>query len=216
MTKTEFAARTIRELIRSGALAPGERLMVEKLKLDLGMSPTPIREALRSLQADGLVAYRPHHGIFVATLSAAEVEEVFRLRSTLEPEAVERAVELMDDTLIVQLRKVHQELTRAAERGDAKRFAEYNSRWHWTLYRAAQSPRLEDFIERLWEAFPWRIFGAIPGRTERTGREHSEIEKAVAERDGPAAAALMREHINNGRDTLLARMREVEEQAGLE
>ena len=83
-TKTELALQILRDRIRTGALEPGRRLRLNLLTAELGMSPTPIREALRLLQADGLVTYRPHQGIVVAELSEPQTAEVIRLRCLLE------------------------------------------------------------------------------------------------------------------------------------
>jgi DNA-binding GntR family transcriptional regulator len=216
MTKAEYAARTLRARIRSGHLAPGERLAVERLKLEFGMSPTPIREALRVLQTDGLVEYRPHHGIFVAALSADDVEEIFRLRAALESMAVERAVRHIDPATLAALDEIHARLVEASGRDAPDEVAELNSRWHWTLYGAARSPRLEDYVERLWEAFPWRVFSAIPGATADTVAEHSAIQEAVREGKGRQAAKLLSAHIVRGRQTLLDRLRELDEARGRE
>src|SRR5262245_28498270 len=106
-TKTELALEVLRERIRNGELAPGERLRVDELTQELGMSATPIREALRLLQADRVVDYRPHHGIVVAELSIGKTEEVYRLRALLEPLAVELAVPKLDDAARAEIESLH-------------------------------------------------------------------------------------------------------------
>ena len=92
LTKTDAACAALREAIEADRLAPGERLAVKRLVEDLQMSPTPIREALRLLQAEGLAVYKPHHGMVVADYPAESVAEVSRMRALLEPLAVELAV----------------------------------------------------------------------------------------------------------------------------
>jgi DNA-binding GntR family transcriptional regulator len=212
LTKAEYAAQILRTRIRSGELAPGERLAVDRLKHEFAMSPTPIREALRVLQTDGLVEYRPHHGIFVATLSAEDVEEIFRLRVTLETMAIERAVELLDADGLARLDAIHAELIEASDRHAEEEVAELNSRWHWALYHEARSPRLADYVERLWEAFPWRVFSAIPGSTEHTVAEHSAIQAAVHAGKAKEASKLLGAHILRGKQTLLQRVRAFDEE----
>ena len=86
-TKADIALHAIRERILSGELQPGDRVRPDALTAELEMSPTPIREALRLLQADRLVHYEPHHGIVVARLSSKEIEDIYLVRSLLEPVA---------------------------------------------------------------------------------------------------------------------------------
>src|SRR5262249_27974583 len=91
-TKAQIALEEVRERLRAGQLRPGERVRVDDLARELAMSPTPIREAVRLLQADGLLLYRPHHGIVVTELSSSATEEVYCLRLLLEPLATKLGV----------------------------------------------------------------------------------------------------------------------------
>src|SRR5262249_37791413 len=158
----------LRDGIRTGSLRPGQRLRVADLTRELGMSPTPIREALRLLQADGLVDYRSHHGIVVAELSADATAEVYRLRAVLEPLAVELAVPRLSDADVDELERLH-------ERHATSPSSERNRAWHWRIYEASGSNLLNDFIRRLWEAFPWRMSGALPGRAKLSQEEHTAV-----------------------------------------
>jgi DNA-binding GntR family transcriptional regulator len=213
LTKTEIALQALRERIRSGDLAAGARLRVEDLAEELAMSPTPIREALRLLQADALVDYRPHYGIVVAERSVDEVRDLFRLRSVLEPLAMELAVPRLDGEALARLERAHERQVDAvrAKRGNA--IAKSNSDWHWTIYEAAGSPLLTGFIRRLWEAFPWRTMWAVPGRSEESLRQHTAMMKAIRKRDAKRAADLLREHVTSGEATMLAQL-EREDAAG--
>src|SRR5690348_4749364 len=121
LTKTEIALQVLRERLRSGDLAPGARLRVEELANDLEMSPTPVREALRLLQADGLVDYRAHHGIVVSELTPEEIQDLFRLRTVLEPLAVELAVPRLGRADLARLERLHEQQVAAVavKRGSA-------------------------------------------------------------------------------------------------
>jgi DNA-binding GntR family transcriptional regulator len=206
LTKTEIALQALRERIGSGDLAPGARLRVEELANELAMSPTPVREALRLLQADGLVDYRAHYGIVVSKPSVDEIRELFRLRSVLEPLACELAVPRLDERTLAQLDRAHEQQVEAvgANRGSA--IAKSNADWHWTLYEAAGSPLLSDFIRRLWQAFPWRTMWALPGRSELSLRQHTALMKAIRKGDARGAAELLREHVTSGEETMLAEL----------
>jgi DNA-binding GntR family transcriptional regulator len=200
LTKTELALHALRDGIRAGDLRPGQRLRVDDLTHELGMSPTPIREALRLLQADGLVDYRPHHGIVVAELSAEATAEVYRLRALLEPLAVELAVPRLSHDDVDELERLHERHARSPSSED-------NRAWHWTVYEASGSALLNDFVRRLWEAFPWRMIWALPGRARRSHDEHEAVMEAIRRRDTVAAAELMKAHVSSSRETLLAHLR---------
>lgn len=207
LTKTEIAVQEVRERLLNGSLQPGQRLRVEPLTRELGMSPTPIREALRLLQADGLVEYRPHHGIVVLEVSAEATAEVYQLRALLEPYAAELAVRKLTSERLGELEELHELLTTAA-RTDSLTLSDHNRAWHWALYQSGDSQLLNDFIRRLWDAFPWRTMWAVPGRTELTLQEHDAIMEAIRARDSARASALMKAHIVSGRSTVLGQLRQ--------
>jgi DNA-binding GntR family transcriptional regulator len=198
--------QVLRDRIRAGELAPGERLRVEELARELDMSPTPIREGLRVLQADGLVNYRAHYGIVVAEITSEQIKEIYRLRTLLEPAAVELAVPQLDDEQLSELERLHDLHAAALSSNRPGAIAQLNSEWHWALYDASGSPLLNDFIHRLWETFPWRTMWALPGRIELSHRQHARVMKAIRARDAARAAEQMRLHVASGEETLLERL----------
>lgn len=206
-TKTEAAFATLREAIEEGRLAPGERLAIRPLVEDLQMSPTPIREALRLLQAEGLAEYRPHHGMVVAEYSPESVAEVSRMRALLEPLAVELAVARANGDQIAEMRAAHR-AHRDAVHGDAGggHAASLNAAWHQAVYRPCDSRMLTDFIARVWSAVPveaiWRS-----ARAEESFAQHELIMDAIERGDAAEAGELMREHIEYGVGATLAHMR---------
>lgn len=205
-TKTELATQTLRSRIRLGELEPGEPLRIDVLTRELGMSSTPVREALRLLQADGLVDYHPHRGTTVAASKDDQsVDEVYRLRMILEPYATKAAVGLMTDEELAKLEQTHQSLVRVAtaQRLSRRRLSEHNVAWHWMIYRASRMPILAELIERLWDAFPWRTVWVLPETITWSVEDHEAIMAAVRQRDGNAAAEGMRAHIGRGH-TMLA------------
>ena len=206
-TKTEAAFVALRDAIEDGRLRPGERLVLSRLIEELGMSPTPIREALRLLQAQGLAAYSAHHGMVVAEYAPDDVAEVSRIRVELEPLAVALAVERADEDDLAEMRAAHQALKAAHEgRTPKSEAATLNAAWHAAVYRPAASPLLTDFIARLWAGVPveaiWRR-----NRAGRSLREHDRIMEAIERRDAETARRLMREHIDRGSAATIAHMR---------
>ena len=211
-TKTDTAVAQIRERISSGQFLPGQRLRVEELTRELGMSPTPIREALRLLQADHLVDQRPHHGVVVSAPSPAEAAEVYRLRALLEPLATELSVRQLSPAALEELEHLHREMSRAMRGKELEVVADCNHKWHLSLYAGAESPRLNDFIRQLWGTFPWRIV-VLPNRSKIRLKEHGAIMTAVRAGDAELAAALMRAHILSGQDDEMASFALMVEQA---
>jgi DNA-binding GntR family transcriptional regulator len=206
-TKTELALSLLREGIRSGRLKPGERLLIKALEEQLKMSPTPIREALRQLQADRLVDMRPHHGVVVAEVSDTDTEEIIRLRATLEPLAVERAATRMTPETLVAIDNLHARIRAAVSAGRAATLSKLNAEWHWLIYDACESQLLLEFIRRLWDTFQWRTLWAVPGRSDESVEQHEAILNALrASKPRPReAAAAMRAHVLTAGETLLGR-----------
>lgn len=210
VTKTQLALETMREGIRSGAMSPGERLRVDDLTAALDMSPTPIREALRLLQADGLIEFRPHHEIVIAPVSSVKTAEIYQLRARLEPYAVELAVPRMDGQQLDALGKLHERVSKAVRSGRGSTVSETNGEWHWAIYEQCGSQYLIDFIQRLWDAFPWRTIWAISGRSEQSLADHDAIMEAITRGDATLAARRMRDHVLSGVDTLISRLETTE------
>ena len=194
-TKTELAVRLLRDKIRVGELEPGERLSPVAIAEQLEMSPTPVREALRLLQSDGLIIYKPHQGIEVAGLPADDVAEIYMLRRLLEPVAAERAVPNITGPVLRKLERLHDRLGDAVATGQGRKIAEANAAWHWYIYDQSGTRYLTEFIRRLWARFPWRTMWVIPQRAERTLEEHEAMMVAIRAGDGAETARLLRAHI---------------------
>jgi DNA-binding GntR family transcriptional regulator len=205
-TKAELALQVLRQRIRTGELEPGQRLRLNRLTRELGMSPTPIREALRLLQADGLVQYHPHQGIVVAESSPEETADIVRLRCLLEPLAIELVVPSLTSEQRRALESLHEKLLAAVEGRHGSAISTSNASWHWTIYDACGSDHLRRFIRRLWDVYPWRTMWALPGRAEESAREHERIMEAIAVKDAQLAAARLREHIVGGQQSLLNKL----------
>jgi DNA-binding GntR family transcriptional regulator len=200
------AYRAIRIAIEEGVLAPGERVRMNQLVSELHMSPTPIREALRLLQADGLVEHRPHRGIIVSEYTPERAEEVYRLRVALEPIATELAAQRATDEDLAQLAALHDDLVMAVADGLFETAAALNVEWHRTIYAASGSRYLQEFINRLWAALP---LGAlwVSRCAQRSIEEHAAIMEALLRHDGKRAASVMTQHLARGNAMTAARLR---------
>lgn len=193
-TKAELALRVLRERILVGVLLPGQKLDINEIAAEFGMSATPVREAMKALQADHLTAYTPHRGTVVADNSEEVTAEVFRLRLLLEPAAAAAAIHRMTPELMERLERQHAQLVQGHDVGNDV-FADRDAEWHWTLYEGAGSAFLSDFIRRLWDAFPWRALVSVGSRRETAVLEHAAMMDAIRDRCPDTAIRKMRIHI---------------------
>jgi DNA-binding GntR family transcriptional regulator len=178
------------------------------------MSPTPIREALRLLQADGLIEHTPHRGMVVKEYSPENIAEIYRLRSVLEPLATEWAADSASDEELAEIRKLHTQLVgAAAKRPSAPNVAALNSAWHLAIYGKSGSRYLLEFIERLWGAIGGGKAVWVSHRVDESLAEHQEIMESLERRDGRTAARLMRDHIERGSMMHDERLRSLREDA---
>jgi DNA-binding GntR family transcriptional regulator len=206
LTKTEAAYAALRLAIEEGRLLPGDRLRIGVLERELSVSPTPIREALRLLQADGLVDHRPHRGMVVAEFPLDRVDEVYRLREVLEPMATARAVEHASDEAIAAMREINTRLLESVKSGVRADAARLNAAWHRRIYAEADSFYLQEFISRLWNALPVEAVW-VSTHAPDSADEHHAIMDAIERRDATGAAELMRRHIHSGAEMNSDRLR---------
>lgn len=211
MTKTEAAFHTLRAAIEDGRFKPGQPLPLPLLREELDMSPTPIREALRLLQAEGLVEHEPHRGVVVATYSPEKAEEIYRLRVVLEPLATELAVSRATPDRVARIRDLHEELAQAVRDQEARTdFAELNAHWHRTIYAGSESRYLQEFIARLWTAIPVQAIW-LTRRAQSSCDEHEEVTEAIERGAAQEAGELMRRHVLHGASTTTEHLRRLGE-----
>jgi len=209
----------VRAAIVENRYPPGHRLVEQRIAEELGLSRTPVREALRMLEAEGLVVSQRNRGAMVRPLSSTEVVDLYGLRIRLESYAVEVATERATEAELGEL------VAAADGFGDVRRSVdvdavegvrqlhEANRRFHDGVLTAARHHRLAAMLVRtvdtplVFQAF--RTFGAA--EIERSDTFHHLIAEAMCRRDANRAAALMTEHIAQGRDAVLDAMVRVDE-----
>ncbi|MCX2181285.1 GntR family transcriptional regulator [Streptomyces sp. SKN60] len=210
-TAQQFVLTELRRAITTGELRPGDPIRQDALAARLDVSRVPLREALKTLEAEGLVVHHVHRGYYVAELSVADLEEIYRIRRLLETEAVRTALVRSPDGLADALERIQEEVERAAEAGDVTVMAEANRRFHFTLIEASGMPRLVRLIATLWDATDaYRaLYYAEDPHRERAVHEHRAVVSAVAESDEAAALRRLDEH----RDHAVAALRRVLDRA---
>jgi DNA-binding GntR family transcriptional regulator len=195
-TKSEAAYDALLGAIRSGELAPGQRVIVTELAAQLGMSLTPVRDALALLAEQGLVVRRPNHMTVISEHTRQRSTEVSMLRSMLEPEAAMLAATRADQEAINQVRETCRLLE--AARGNAERSVvdNLNARFHLAVAEASGSAILAEFVGRLWKQIPVQGL-TLSGQLARIAREHRAILDAIVSGDGELARARMAEHVGH-------------------
>ena len=196
-TLAEKAFSSLHDLILTGGLVPGQRLLIEELAERLDMSPMPIREALRRLDAVGLVEHVPHRGARVAELSVADLREVYEARLALEPLAVRHAAERFTGEDAERATAALARHVDGYRRDDAPSAWAAHTEFHFALYRAAGSRWLLRLITPLWESSERYRLASLPrGRSlDERRREHERILEACITRDPDAAALELRNHL---------------------
>lgn len=195
-TAQQFVLEELRRAITTGELRPGDAIRQDTLAARLDVSRVPLREALKTLEAEGLVVHHVHRGYFVAELSLADLEEIYRIRRLLETEAVRAALARMPDELPGALERVQREVERAAEAGDVLAMAGANRRFHFTLIEASGMPRLVRLIATLWDATDaYRaLYYAEDPHRELAVDEHRAVLTAVTEADPDALVHWLDRH----------------------
>jgi DNA-binding GntR family transcriptional regulator len=201
-TKTDQVVQILREAIMSGELQPGERLMQDALAEQLNVSATPIREALRQLESEGILSHSPHKGVRVAEVELEDVEEIYRIRAVLEELATRMAVPNIPAEMLQDLRELHERLDELTESGEPESLRRLNYDFHMMIYEAADMPELLRIIRSLWTKFPWDTLHVLPRRAQASLAEHAALMEAIEDRNPVLAGRRMQEHIQAGAETL--------------
>ena len=203
---------TLRQAILRGELQPGERLMEIQLAQRLGVSRTPVREAIRKLELEGLVLMIPRRGAEVAEITRQDLEDVLEVRAALEELAVKDACEHITDEQLQDLKKAANEFKRSLEGTDLVACAEADIHFHEIIYAATNNKRLVQMLNNLREQMYRYRLEYIKDEDKRHILlvEHDQILKALSLRHVHEAKIAIREHIDNQEITILKNLKEQE------
>jgi DNA-binding GntR family transcriptional regulator len=203
-SRGDFAYESLRAAIQQGEIQPGERLREVELAGRLGVSRTPVREALKRLEAEGLVAFAPRRGLVVAQLDQQQVHELYALREVLEGAAAALAARHASEYEIEAL----QDLVRRHEEAgrNTAQLVEINRHFHATLYSAARNRYLLEALSSMHGSLALlrETTYAAAGRPAAALDEHREIARAIRWRDAASAEEAARRHIRNAEQARLA------------
>jgi DNA-binding GntR family transcriptional regulator len=203
------ATELIREAIVDGRLEPGRRLKEEELARELGISRTPIREALLMLQAEGLVDAIPNRGAMVRVHTPEDLDDLYQLRALLEGYAARRAASRISDEQVEVLHASCERFDRLDPGKELRELVRENMLFHSTILDVAGSGRLASMVRRVielplvYKSYIWYS----PDQQRISVHYHRQIVNALTARDAERAELIMKEHVFEARDLLVARLR---------
>jgi DNA-binding GntR family transcriptional regulator len=210
-TLAESITGRLRKLILDGQLRPGQALRPADLAPRLGVSAMPVREALRILEAEGLVTFKPRIGARVAEIREEDVEELYLVRGALEGLAARLAATNVTDADLAAIHEAFDQMTAARAGGDFDTFSQGDKEFHRRQYAASGRPGLVKRILDLWDVGR-RIYAVTPrtvGSIEPAWEAHRAILEALDARDANAAEQLTRIHTEEAAKRILAALREL-------
>ncbi len=201
---------TLRQAILRGELEPGERLMEIQLAERLGVSRTPIREAIRKLELEGLVLMIPRKGAEVAKISEKSLKDVLEVRRSLEELAIELTCQRITDEGMAELEEAQKSFASAVHKGDAMAIAEADEHFHELIYRATENSRLVQILSNLREQmYRYRLeYIKDAGKRQILIVEHEKILRCIRRHSIAEAKAAVREHIDNQEITVSKNIKE--------
>lgn len=199
---------TLRQAILTGEMKPGERLMEIHLANKLGVSRTPIREAIRKLELEGLVIMIPRRGAEVAQITWKSLKDVLEVRRALDVLAIELACERMEREQLDSLYQACDDFKKATESEDIRKIAEADVVLHDIIVKATGNNRLIQLVNNLSEQMYRYRFEYIKDKSqhERLVEEHYEMHAAIKAKDKEKAAIVVRKHIDNQEEAIIKQL----------
>jgi DNA-binding GntR family transcriptional regulator len=205
---SESVASHVREAIMVGDLPGHGYLRTEHLAAELGVSATPVREALMILQGEGAIRWEPRRGYRVLPLTPGDVEDLFGVQAFVAGELAARAAALLDGDAVADLRAVQEQLVDAAARGEAERVERLNHDIHRTINRAGGTGRLTALLRQTVSYVPRHYYARVQGWERASVHDHDDVLDALAAGDRESARAAMARHVRHIGVLLDAHLRE--------
>ncbi|GAT11932.1 GntR family transcriptional regulator [Mycolicibacterium novocastrense] len=217
MTAPEFAfrpqlaedvARFVRKRIFDGTYAAGEYVRLDQLAAELGISVTPVREALFELKAEGLLAQQPRRGFVVLPVTGRDLTDVSNVQAYIGGELAARAAANITDEQLRDLKQIQTDLESAYAAADDERAVRLNHEFHRAINVAADSPKLAQLMSQITRYAPESVFPVIAGWPEKSNDHHRKLLAALEQHDQALARAEMSEHLAAGAKPLIDHLTE--------
>ncbi|MDD3840179.1 MAG: GntR family transcriptional regulator [Clostridia bacterium] len=195
----------IRDMILEGKYDAGDTLVESRLAKELGVSRTPVREAFRQLELEGLVTCVPNKYVIVEGVSQQDIEDIFTLRSMVEGLAARWAVERITPDEMKRLAETIELMDYYTNKNDLEQVAKLDSRFHNIIYEASKSKILRTTLTTLHHFIQRARLGSLKfhGRAKETLKEHKAIMKAFEDKDAEVAEELLTRHVSNAKTNFL-------------
>jgi DNA-binding GntR family transcriptional regulator len=203
-TLHEEIVETLRDMIMTGELKEDEKINENELCVSMGISKTPLREALRVLSAEKIIKLVPNKGSYVSKPTIKEIKEMFDVMSVLEGICARTATEKMTDNDYIRVEKLHEKLEENFQRRDQKNYIKFNNLYHTFLQKLAGNETCNQIINGLRQKILLYRFKSLnlPGRFEKSIQEHRQLLKIFRERDPEKAEILIKAHLKNQSDAV--------------
>ncbi|MGH3555057.1 MAG: GntR family transcriptional regulator, partial [Mycobacterium sp.] len=195
---SEDVARYVRRRIFDGTYSAGEYVRLDQLAAELGISVTPVREALFELRAEGLLAQQPRRGFVVLPVTGRDLADVANVQAHVGGELAARAAINIDDDQLRELKQIQAELEEAYAGDDDERTVRLNHDFHRAINVAADSPKLAQLMSQITRYAPESVFPTIAGWPDQSIRDHRRVLAALEKHDGELARKAMSEHLAAG------------------
>ena len=201
---TAIIFERVREDILNGKYSNGDKIVEAKLAEELGVSRTPVREALKQLELDGLVESLPNRGVVVKGITDQDIVDIYTIRLATEAIAARWAVERMDDSEIEQLKEIYDLMEFYTFKEDVEKTFELNTKFHETMYRGTKSRYLEHVLKdfQLFIKSTRNESLKSEGRIDNALEEHKRILDAFIRRDADSAVDALVNHIINSKNNV--------------
>ena len=185
VSKSERAYRLIRERIDSGQYGPGYRLVLAPIAAELDMSVVPVREAIRRLEAEGLVTFELNVGAQVALIEETEYQHTMETLALVEGAATASIAPIVTDDQLQRAAEINDSMRQTLEHFDPQRFTDLNLEFHSVLFESCPNPHLLDLVHRGWnrmKVLRESSFSFVPGRARESVDEHDHLLQLLADR----------------------------------
>ncbi len=201
----ELVAAALREAITTGQLRGNQPLPQDEIAAQFKVSHIPVREALRQLEAEGLVTYQANRGATVTALTPGEITEIYQIRSILETAALRRAVAHLSPAVLARAGQILDQAERAT---DGAEWGSLDVEFHRTIYDLDDRPRLKELIEGLLRRVDryWLSHGLMLKHRDTFDREHRDLLAAAASGDAERAAEVLDAHLTDACELLVAEL----------
>jgi DNA-binding GntR family transcriptional regulator len=195
---SDDVARFIRRRIFDGTYPAGQYVRLDQLAAELGISVTPVREALFALRAEGLIAQQPHRGFVVLPVTERDLADVANVQAHVGGELAARAAINITDDQLREVQQIQAQLEEAYAGDDEDLTVRLNHEFHRAINVAAGSPKLAQVMSQITRYAPESVFPAIEGWPDQSIRDHRRVLSALEQHDDVAARAAMSEHLAAG------------------